>query len=435
MKEFDEKVLSFPDKESSKGNFPQIPNLESNGDVVVEGLEVGITTQFQGLSPYRKYSRISDAVLRTLYLRNSRLRECIDGIAGEISSRIPVLVPIQKGLPKDFYTALESFSEQFFSKVNRKKDTIHSLISKVVRDLLVHDRFFIEKVRNKKGELVELYVRDPMYMIIDKDSSGVIERFRQVIDGKEVVFSPNDIIYGVLHPCSYDDYGISIIEGIVDEVASLLLATRTIANHIFDDSIPPGILVLGEIGDVAFQRLREEFNNPQLRNRIRVLRNIDPNKVHWLRLDRSFSSESKVDFLLSRLDTIILKAFHIPTEKEISSRGGADLAYRISQSKLIEPIVKMLETLFTREIFQDEFKLPVRLKLLRRSDIVSQEFYDKGRSLALLVNTGILTMNEAREILGQKPVIGGDVRVGKLGNEYIYYDDTGLPRRVEDFME
>jgi len=433
MKQFpDNKTDQNNNNQNSEIQVPEVPKVDNK--VRVEGIDTRFITQFQTFTPYRRYSRVSDQLLRYLYLRTSRLRECIDGIAGEVSSRLPVLVPIPKKLPQEIYIALEKFAEKFFGKLNRKKDTIQTLISKVVRDLLVHDRFFIEKVRNKKGELVELYVRDPMYMIIDKNDSGIIERFRQVIQDKEVEFSPDDIIYGVLHPCSYDDYGLPIIEGILDEVASLILSTRTIANYIFDDSIPPGILVLGEIGEAAFQRLKEEFKNPELRNRIKVIRNIDPKNVDWIRLDRSISSENKLDFLLERIDTIILKAFQIPTEREISSRGGSEMAYKISQSKLIEPIIKLIEKLFTEEIFWKEFNLPVEFRLLKRTDVSGDEFYDKSRSLSLLVNSGILTANEARMILGSKPIAGGDIRIGKLGNEYIYYDDTGMPRRIPDFL-
>jgi len=432
-----EKKIIVSNNETNE-NTLNVPDLdkEKESKVVVEGIESKLNTTFNNLSPYRKYERVNDNVLRYLYLRTSRLRECIDGICGEISSRIPLLIPTDKNLSKEALKALEKFAQDFFGSINRKKDTIQSLINRIVRDLLVFDRFVIEKVRNRNKFLVELYARDPSQVVIDKNEQGVILRFRQVVEGNEIEFSPEDIIYAVLHPSSYDDYGIPIIEGILDEIASLLLATRLIANNVFDDSTPPGILVLGEIGEEAYKRLKAEFTDPKLRNRIKVIRNLSPQEIDWIRLDRSLTSESKIDYLLSRVDQIIYKAFQIPTDKEISSRGGSETAYKISQSRLIEPIVKLIENVFTREIFEKEFNLPVKFKLLRLPDVSSQEFYDKSRGISALINTGVISFNEAREILGLPPVAGGDRRFVKLGNEVVEYNsETGQPERLPDFMD
>lgn len=413
--------------------IPDINN--SKNDVKVEGIDTPLFSSVKNLSPFRQYQRLDDQVLRLLYHRSPQIRLCIDGIVGEISSRTPKLIPLVDNISKDILTKLEIFSYKFFGKVNRKKDSIRVLISKIVRDLLVHDRFFIEKVRDRNGRLVELYARDPLYIVIDKNEHGVINNFRQIKDTYEIKFNVKDIIYAPLHACSYDDYGIPIIEGIVDEVASLLLATRTIANYIFDDSVPPGLLVLGEIGEVAYERLKQEFKDPNKRNQIKVIRNIKPENINWLRLDRSISSESKIDYLLDRLEKIILKSFQIPTDRELGSRGSAEIAYKVSQSKLIDPIIKIIEEKFTKEIFEEEFGLPVKFKLFKMADLDSTEFYENSRAVNLMVNNGILTVNEAREILGFMPISGGSRRLAKLGNEIITFDDTGMPKRSPDFVD
>jgi len=415
-----------------------LPDLEKEKEskVKVDGIESFLNNTVKHLVPYRKFERVNDNLLRYLYLRTSRLRECIDGIAAEISSRTALLIPIEKNLSQNSLLALEKFAQDFFSSLNRKKDTIQSLINRIVRDLLIFDRFCIEKVRNRKGILVELYARDPSQFVIDKSPEGVFVAFRQVVEGQEVEFKPEDIIYGVLHPSSFDDYGIPIIEGILDEVASLILATKLIANNVFDDSTPPGILVLGELGEAAYAKLKKEFTDPKLRNRIKVIRNISPQEVDWIKLDRSLTSENKIDYLLARVDQIIYKAFQVPTEKEITSRAGSETAYKISQSRLIEPIVRLIEDAFTKEIFLKEYNLPVKFKLLNLPDISSQEFYDKARGISALINTGVLSFNEAREILGLIPVAGGNKRFVKLGNEIVEYDEsTGEPKRLPEFME
>ena len=402
--------------------------IKENKKVKVEGIETEIKP-FNHLAPFRKYSRVNDHILRVLSHRNAQIRACIDGIAGTILSRQPKLLPMfEKDNSQTLINALNVFAMKFFAKVNRKGDTIRTLIAKAVRDLLVHDRFFIEKVRNREGKLVELYVRDPVHIVIEKDEHGVIKRFKQVVGGKTVEFSPEDMIYAVLHPCSYDDYGIPIIENIIDEVASLILSTRVIANYIFDDSIPPGILVLGEIGEVAYERLKQEFSNPETRSQIKVIRNIDPDKVDWVRFDRSLSSDNKLDYILDRLDKIIYKAFQIPTERELGSRGAAEIAYKVANSRLIEPIVKIIEDTFTYSIFVQEFDLPVRFALLKMGDLDSADFLNKSRAINLMVNNGVLTVNECRSILGFTPVRGGNKRMAKLGNEIVTFDSEGNPK-------
>jgi len=426
--------LEFNQKqEKQETSTVSVPALDKS-KVVVEGFEYPTFSKVDFLTPYRRYARVTDELLRRLYLRTARIRECVDGIAREIASR-EIVLEIESDTISDLdYKALKNFADKFLGKVNRKGDTLRSLIEKAVRDLLVHSRFCIEKVRNAKGEVVELYARDPAYIVLEKDEHGVVEKFIQNIEGKRVDFDPDDIIFGVFNPCSFDDYGIPIIEGILDEVASLILGTRTIAYFIFDDAIPPGVLVLGELGEEAYNRLKEMFTNPQERNKMKVIRNIDPNLVKWVRLDRSISSETKLDYLLDRLDNIIFRAFQVPTGKESTSRGGAEFIDKLSQSKLILPLVTLIEDKLTYDLFKFEYGLPVRLKLLKNI-IGSQEFYDYARGLALLVNNGVITYNEARKLISLPQLKIGNVRIGKLGNEYVIFDEnTGLPKRLPEFI-
>lgn len=408
---------------------------DKNSIVEVDGFEYPLyTSQYITLTPYRIYGRASDELLRRLYLRTSRIRECVDGIAREVANRF-ITIDIPKEYKSELKSkVLQSFLFKFFNNINRKQETIRIIIEKIVRDLLVHSRSFIEKVRTIKGELVELYVRDPVYISIKKDEHGIIEYFIQYIQDKQVIFKTDDLIFFIFNACSFDDYGLPIIEGILDEVASLILGTRTIANYIFDDTIPPGILILGELGEEAYNRLKAMFTNPEEKNKLKVIRNIDPDQVSWLRLDRSISSETKLDYLLERLDHIILKAFQVPVYDELKSRGGAELSDKLSQSKLIQPLVNLIEDKFSYEIFYKEFQLPIKLALLN-IQFTAQEFLDKARGITLLLNSGILTINEARKLIGQVSIPEGYIRIGKLGNEFIIFDeDSGIPKRVLDFQ-
>ncbi len=425
---------SIPKKDNNLSSI-QSTTIElqpKNTTVQVEGFEYPSIYKVEYFSPFRRTGRISDNLLETLYLRTSKLRECVDGIAREVSSHEITLIPLLEDVPKEFWKAIKIFSISFFSQVNRKYDNFRILIEKIVRDLLVFSRAFVEKVRDKNGNVVELYVRDPKYIIIQKDEHGVITSFTQNLQGKKVEFDPKDIIYFTFNPCSYDDYGLSIIEGILDEIATLILANRTIANHIFDDTVPPGVLVLGEIGEEAYERLKAMFTNPAERNKLKVIRNIDPSEVSWIKLDRSLSSDQKIDYLLDRLDEIIMKAFQIPLDKTMSSRGGAEMTDKIAKSKLITPLVKLLEDKFTYELFVSEFKLPVQLQFIK-STLNAQEFYDISRGTALLVNSGVINANEARQNLGLLPISSGVKRIGKLGNEFVVFDEEGTPHRLPEF--
>lgn len=421
---------------SNDNNFQSILNLQQNKatNVQVEGIDYPYSFKYEFLSPYRRYGRVSDDLLRTLYLRTAKIRECVDGIAREIASRDMFLFPIFEDAPAEFWKALKLFSISFFGRVNRKHDTMRMIVEKIVRDLLVHGRAFVEKVKDRTGKVVELYVRDPASFIVQRDEHGIVLKFIQNVSGKKVEFEPDDIIYFTFNACSYDDYGLPIIEGILDEVATLIISNRTIANHIFDDTIPPGILVLGEIGEEAYERLKSLFTNPAERNKLKVIRNISPNSVSWIRLDRSLSSDQKLDYLLERLDKIILKAFQIPLEESMTSRGGAELTEKLSQSKLIEPLVKLIEDKFTHDLFIMDFKLPVKFKILKNI-LGSQEFYDYARGLSALINAGVLTYNEARNILSLPQIYNGNVRVGKLGNEFVTFGDDGKPERLPEFLE
>ena len=405
---------------------------DTGGSVNVEGYDGLLLANKLGKNlqqPLRTYGRVSDTIIRSLYHRSSQIRSCVDGIVGEIFGRNPRVIPLSEDFPEEFVKVIEAF----FRKVNRKKDNIRRLITRATRDLLVHDRFFIEKVRNRKGELVELYVRDPIYMIINKDKNGVITGYRQVINGKTSEFGVDDIIYGCLNPASYDDYGIPIIEGIIDEVCSLILANYNIADILANDSIPPGVLVLGEIGEAAYKRLKEDLQNKEEKTKLKVLRNVD--KADWIAFDRPLN-ENQVDYLLGRLDDIVSKAFQMPTKKEVSGKTSAEISHRITLSRLITPIIKIWEDAITESVFIDEFELyGLQFKLLKETSIDPQEALEKARAIKLLSN-GILTINECREMLDFGVIKGGDIRFTTLGNEVIYYDDeTGMPERAPDFKD
>ena len=418
-------------KPSTKDDISQEVR-DTNGSVGVEGYDGFLFTTRLGknlLQPIRHYGRVSDTIIRSLYHRSSQIRSCVDGIVGEMSGRNPRIIPADENYPELVIKVIETF----FRKVNRKKDNIRRVVTRATRDLLVHDRFFIEKVRNRKGDLVELYVRDPIYMIIDKDTNGVITGYRQVIQNKITNFEPNDIIYGCLNPCSYDDYGIPIIEGIVDETCSLILANYNISDILANDSIPPGVLVLGEIGDAAYKKLKNDLSKKEERTKLKVLRNVE--NADWIAFDRPLN-ENQVDYLLGRLDDIVSKAFQMPTKKEVASRTGAEVSHRITLSRLITPIIKIWEDVITEDILINEFELEgLRFKLLKETSIDPQEAVEKARAIKLLAN-GILTINECREMLDFGVVKGGDKRFTILGNEVIFYDDeTGMPERAPDFKQ
>lgn len=426
--------LNFPNKVNSKTFLKfldkKVQFIESETENI-QGVESGSSL----LIPIqRKNAILSYQQLKNLYLNTPKIRECVDGIARRVATATYSLFPLPSlSITKNQYLLYLSKFQEFFSNLNNKQDNWYTFLLKVAKDLLIYDICFIEKVRDENGQVVELYVREPFNFFMKKDKHGQILEYVQISGGNIISFNPSDLIVIVLTPSSFEDWGHPLLEVILNEVTKLFYMYDEILNVIIDNqSIPGALLSLGQIGEEAFQRLKEEYmNNP---SGLKIVRGLDADDIKYIPLGDGVPKNT-TDFieLIEKVEEIIYTTFQIQHLERIRVSEVAKLQASYLKSNLIQPILEVISQALTTHLIQSELNLPLQLKLILPI-LNSSEFYDLSRSVAQLVNTGIMSLNEARLICGLPFDPDLNFTYIKLGNEILYVEDE-TPQRLEDFKE
>jgi len=372
-----------------------------------------------GSMGYVRRGRLSYAKLRQIYDQTSAVRAAVDSIVREVVTLPWEVVPRTPNFNPSHAYAIE----EFLLNPNVNDEAFGQLLSKVLTDLLVYDVGVIEKVRNLRGGLVELFARDASTFTVLVDNHGVITGYRQDVSGKETVeFDPDDVIYLVLHPNTDTPYGAPILESIVDEVATFLFTNSYIARSFTEDELPQGILSIGPIGEEAVKQLKADFKARRTdRYSLRVVHDEQTKpSVEWVQFKRP-NREMQLDELRQSIERIIFRAFGVtPLEVGMTAdinRSTALQQRMVAEKRRIIPIVNMLGYYINTEIVWSEFgfkDVAFRFKFTPTKDVLAE-----ARALEYYVRSGIMSRNEARTKLDLSPVPGGDGFVMVAGGNVI----------------
>jgi len=362
---------------------------------------------------------LSYSTLRDMYRRCSFIRPCVDAIIRTISGCRWAIVG--RG-PQDIRNRVI----RLFSFPNPNKMTFQLFIRQVLMDLVVLDEAYIEKVRSPTGEIVELYPLDASLVNPLLDEEGNIEAFEVTKKEGLVELSAKDVIYMRLYPRTNSQFGTPIIETIVNEVVALMYSVKTIADAFEEDEIPPGILHLGKIGIEAYNRAKEAFRESRGERGKRTMAVIDNVDIcKWVDFTRPFR-EMQLAELIERIERIVYKNFGIFTMEMQNLRGlpigTAREMHKITYSQLIRPIMRLIEDFFNTEIVK-EFWVDLSFEWILEP---VEDPETKARTLAVLVDRGIITKNEAREMLGLEILPEG---------EGLQPRPVGRPPKLETFSE
>jgi len=376
--------------------------------------------------------RLNASLLRDLYSHSSSIRPAVDSIAREIST-LPWRI-----IKKDYkYHNPKELSDikYFLNHPNLDNDTFTSVIARYLNDLLVVGKGTIEKVRNAYGDLKELMPRDATLYAPQINEYGFIVNYLEYKRDTTTVartHKKDDIIFQYFTPNTYTLGAVPIIETIIDEVALLMLAVKSIAWSFTKDEIPPGVLHLGIIGEVALNRAKASFEAAKGiagKTKMRVIDNVD--NVKWVQFTRTHQ-EMQVAELIPMIERIVFRNFGLsPVESSQTdvSRQVADTSYKSSQSKMVSPVMVMVAGAINLNIVE-EFDQEAEFIFNRNSQ---ESFNDQANGLVDLSDRGMITVNEARLKLGFDPVPSGDLRTYRLGNEVAVIDEkTGAIKYREE---
>ena len=381
----------------------------------------------------RKRSVLTYDQLRRIYIQSSVVRPCVDSIVRSVTTCPWQISPVRK---EEYDPSHIEEVEAFFLNPNRNKENLQQILSKVLSDILVIDAGVIEKVKNPLGKLMEIYARDGATFVPDVDDHGVVLGYKQRAKTETVSFSNDEIIYFMLYPRSESAFGTPIIESIVDEVATLMFSSATIAKSFTEDEIPDGVLSLGEIGLDAYERAKADFTKERgisKEFKIRVVRGAG--KVEWIPFSRPFKDMQLAE-LRNEIEKIVYRNFGVmPIEMGVTEgmpRAVAREQIKVSESKLTDPIKNLLTYFINTEIIASEFGFKDVLFEFVKEGIPGDS--EKSSALTNLEVNAVMTPNEARSELGLKPYPNKGDRPFVIVGQNLYFLDElekGMRKKVE----
>ena len=123
-------------------------------------------------SGLRKSSGVTMQTLRRMSRYNWVDRTCIGTLRDEITALPWDIVPIDPHKPYD--TTFQQIMVALLNRPNRNNENFRTLWDKILEDILVLDAGIIEKVRNDRGQVVELWYVDGSSIKPLFDAHGVV---------------------------------------------------------------------------------------------------------------------------------------------------------------------------------------------------------------------------------------------------------------------
>ena len=360
--------------------------------------------------------------LRDIYKKNSSVRWCVDTVATEVSSLPIAIVPNYSEAnikPRTLRHIVEL--AHFFADPNVNEESFLELIKKVLVDILVIDRGVIEKVFALGGNLLELWARDGATFHPVIDQHGVLQGYIQKtkLEQGKIAFTRSEVVYMRHGPTTTSMYGTPIIESIINEIGAVMFATDWIANSFTEDEIPPGLLVLVEIGQEAYNRAKADFQEKKgikAKGEMRVIDNVK--EVKWVDFKQS-NTEMQLATLVERMDRIIYRNFGIEYELGQGDVTGLQLTEKLQKIKLMKPLARLIAWKINNEIMPEFGYDDVMFQFVVRDTVNEMSRAQASKNYVL---TGMRSLNEERSKDGYPPTKGGDRKFILVGKRIIFVD-------------
>jgi len=284
-----------------------------------------------------------------------------------------------------------------------------------ITNKLLAGESYLYKVRDGRGQVVELWNIRPDLMQPIKSKSNWINGYEFQTQGAKEFFAVEDIIHNFdVNPVD-NRGGRSPLMAAKSRVQVELYANEYQRDFFLNNARPDGLLVSEEaMGQEQKDEAKEDWND---QNRGRGNNSKIAFLEGGLKYQQVSTSQREMDYIESMKFTRedILVAFGVPKELMISEGTGLATGTNAMDSFLemtIDPEVRQLfegiNEQLVRQDFGAEFYIQPESVIPEKREAMIAEF-EKGVDKWL-------TRNEARTLLGLEPVDGGDFLYTQFGN-------------------
>ena len=284
-------------------------------------------------------------------------------------------------------------------------------LRELLEDLLVIDAPTLELRHNRAGEIIGLDVVDGATIKLLVDETGRRPKppapaYEQVIHGRPwKLLSSDQLLYWPRNPRPHKAYGFSPVEQIVMTVNIGLRRQVMQLQHFTEGNVPPGLINAPDGWNAEQIRQFQEWFDSVLAGNIggRTRLVWAPGGAKY----QAFKEAPYKDEFDEWVARIVCYAFSLPSTPFIRqmNRATADTAQEAALAEGLAPLMGWVKRL-ADHVIQD--RMGAADLEFAWSDLRTIEPKEQAEILAIYVKEGIKTRNEARGLLGDDPLPGGD---------------------------
>lgn len=316
-------------------------------------------------------------------------------------------------------------------------DDFETFIRKITEDSLVYDQLTFEVVTDKKGDIFEFFATDAStYRLADsfdddeyerlmqradmrKQLKGYYPKYVQILNGQiQSEFYPWELCFGVRNPSTSvnsNGYGLSELEELVTTVTAMLWAEEYNRRFFSQGSAPKGLLkVKGVTNDKQLDAFRQQWNGMVQGVQNAWKTPIVEGEIDWVDLqknNRDMEYYAWLEYLIKTSCAIYsIDPNEIGFNINSSSGSGAmfesknEQRIKHSKDKGLYPILKFLQRKINKYII-NRIDPEYELLFVGLNGLTIEEELEMDIKKA----SSLYTVNEVREMRGDKPIDGGDI--------------------------
>lgn len=353
--------------------------------------------------------------LRNLSRNNDVVRVVIDRVKHRVT-KTPWFVRAKDSEKQDSLKAFIDYVTTLLEFPNNNDDTFRTLISKVTEDILVIDRGCVEKVRNAKGEIVQLYQVDGATIYPNIDEYGLFQEpaYYQFLNGEiepSAQLEDTDLLTFVMNPSAEagrQGYGSSPVENVISTVLTSLQAMIYNSDYFDSTKIPPFWANLAGVSQEDLVRFSTAFKTQvESGNWQSPFTNADKADIKTLRPTNQDMQFQDFNVWLSR---IVCSEFEISPE-EIgltmdSNRANSETQENIT-SEGIDNVLRVISEEINNDLIGDLAEnIDKRFNEIEFAWDIDIEMDEKVRAEIdeINVKNGLRTVDELRSRDGLDPI-------------------------------
>jgi len=294
--------------------------------------------------------------------------------------------------------------------------TFTEWIRLLMRDLLVFDACAIEVIKSQDGEVVALKPVPGWQIeaaaIPDTNDLDPEQPYIRVHRGAVVArYKPNELIYFKENTRTDSPYGISPLEAAITLVSLLVWADAFQLKGLAVTEVPEGILDLGQVPPSEVDRFRQYWLAEVVGRPDKVvITNSGPQGLRWIPFrsdNRALQFRQVYDLYIRLLCACFgVRPSDIGFVEGAPSRATAEEWTMAAKRSGIYPRLKLIEDVINYDILEKVIGVELTDLRFKFLDLERRDMVQTASMVRTLVPT-IMTINEAREMLGLPKVVGG----------------------------